>query len=144
ELLTAQAMIEQRRQDGAVALALERLLWRGVEQGARLRVGDRRSLALVAVEVRALDPVDRVMRHGVLLAEIFVERGGGRELAADGGRRELALGESVAPGDDMGAGDGAELFRPGDAGEAAEVGDVVAVGAAGSGIMNISEPFELG
>lgn len=73
-------MIEQRRYDGAVALAFERRDRRGIEEGTRLEVGARRRLALVAVEVRALDPVHRVMRHGIFLAEIFKER---RERATD-------------------------------------------------------------
>jgi hypothetical protein len=75
------------------------------------------------------------MRHGVLLAEIFEQRGERRELAADGGAGEGADLEGLAPGDDVGAGDQADLAGGGEAGEAQEVGEVDPVGPAGSSLM---------
>ena len=42
QLLAAQAVIEQGSQDGAIAFAFERVVWRRFEQLARLRIAERR------------------------------------------------------------------------------------------------------
>ena len=53
------------------------------------------------------------------------------------------MGEFVAPGDDVGAGDNAKLLRPGDAGEAHKVLHRVLVDAARVGVADVGEPFDL-
>jgi hypothetical protein len=53
-------------------------------------------------------------------------------------------GKLVAPGDDVGARHGAEVFRPAQAGEGLKVSDVLLVGAAGVGVGEVGEPLELG
>jgi hypothetical protein len=56
----------------------------------------------------------------------------------------LPPAEIVAPGDDMGAGHGAEFLRPGDACEPHEIPDGVLVGAPCAGVTDIGEPLDLG
>jgi hypothetical protein len=79
-----------------------------------------------------------------VLAEIIEQGGEGRELTADTGGSERALLEVLAPGDDVGAGDGAQLGDAAQAGEGDELLDVDLVGAAGFGVGEVGEPFELG
>ncbi|HUB50300.1 MAG TPA: hypothetical protein VMB73_35465 [Acetobacteraceae bacterium] len=57
---------------------------------------------------------------------------------------QAAAGELVAPGDDVGAGDGTEFLRFGNAGEAHELAHRGLVGAAGLGVGQVGEPFDLG
>jgi hypothetical protein len=79
-----------------------------------------------------------------VLAEI-VEQGGERqELAANAGSGELSLLEVLAPGDDVGAGDGAQLGDTTQAGEGDELLDIDLIGAAAFRIGEVGEPFELG
>ena len=75
QLLAPQRMEQQRRQDGAVALALDGIRVGRCEQFARLVVADRRRLAFAAFGLRPLDAFDRVVGDGVLLAEILEQRG---------------------------------------------------------------------
>ena len=111
-------MKQQRREDGAVALALDRVLPRRFEQLARLVIADRRRLAFAAFRPWPLDAFDRVMGDGVLLAQILEQRGERGQPVPDGRAAESALPQRVAPGDDVGARHGAKLLRPDDAGEA--------------------------
>jgi hypothetical protein len=55
----------------------------------------------------------------------------------------LAPGQVIAPGDDVGAGHGAEFLKLGNAREPHEIADRVLVGAPGAGVADISEPFGL-
>lgn len=71
QFLTAERVIEQRRQDRAVALFLDALVARCAEQLARLVVAERRRLALAAFNLRSFDAFDRVVGDGVLFAEVF-------------------------------------------------------------------------
>jgi hypothetical protein len=89
---------QQRRQDGAVALALDRVLAGRCEQVARLMIADRRRLAFAAFGLRPLDAFDRVVSDGVLLTEIFEQRG---QPVPDRRAAERALAQFVAPGDQM-------------------------------------------
>ena len=73
--LAPQRVEQQRRQDGAVALALDGVRVGRGEQVARLMIADRRRLAFAAFGLRPLDAFDRVVGDGVLLAEIFEQRG---------------------------------------------------------------------
>ena len=74
ELLAPQRVIQQGRQDGAVALVLDRVLVRRCQQIARLVVADRRRFSFAAFGPRPFDAFDRVMGNGVPVAEIFEQR----------------------------------------------------------------------
>ena len=132
QLLAPQRVEQQRGENGAVALALDRVVRRCLEQLARLVIAERRRLAFAAFRPRPLDAFDRVMGDGVLLAEIFEQRGERRQPVPDGAAAKPALRQVVAPGDDVRARHGAKLLRPDDAGEAHEIPHRVFVGAAGA------------
>src|SRR6516165_5388335 len=85
ELLTANSVIEQGGQNGAITDTFERVSRRRIEQLARLGIAQRRRRAFIAVCHRPLDAIDRIAGHGIALAEIIEERGQGRELAPDAG-----------------------------------------------------------
>ena len=75
QLLAPQRVKQQGREDRAVALALDRVGLGRVEQLAGLVIAERRRLAFAALRPRPLDAFDRVVGHGVSLAEIFEQRG---------------------------------------------------------------------
>ena len=58
---------QQRRENGAVAPALDGLRVGHCEQVARLMIADRRRLAFTAFGLRPLDALDRIVGDGVLL-----------------------------------------------------------------------------
>ena len=107
-------------------------------------VAERRRLAFAAFRLRPLDAFDRVMGDGVLLAEIFEQRGERREPVPDRAAAKPAPHQLVAPGDDVRARHGAKFLRPHDAGEAHEVLHRVFVGAPGVRVAEIGEPLDLG
>ena len=144
QLLTPQRVEQQRGQNGAVALALDRVVRRCVQQLARLMVAERRRLAFAAFRLRPLDAFHRVMADGVLLTQIFEQRGERRQPVPDRAAAKPAPHQVVAPGDDVGPRHRAKLPRPGDASEAHEVADRVLVDAARVGIAEIGEPLDLG
>jgi hypothetical protein len=74
QFLAAQAVIKKDRQDGAVALALERLGVGGVEQGFCLSIANGRRLAFVGAFAWPLDSIDGVMRNRIALAEMVKQR----------------------------------------------------------------------
>ena len=74
EFLTPQAMIEQRRQNRPVALALQRALLAGPQQHARLVIAERRRHPFAVHRARPFHPQHRVMQHGVAVTEIGIER----------------------------------------------------------------------
>ena len=84
---------KQRGQDGAVALALDRVVLRGIEQLARLVIAEGRGLAFAAFRLRPLDAFDRVMGDGVLVAQIFEQRGERGQPVPDGAAAKPALRE---------------------------------------------------
>lgn len=88
QFLAAQAVVQQHRQDGPVALALQGVAWRRIEEPARLGVAQRRRLAFERVDGRAPDAPHRVVQHGVALAQVVIEGSQGGELAPDGGAAE--------------------------------------------------------
>lgn len=74
QLLAPQTVVEQGRQDGAVAYAFQGVgRWR-LEQLPGLTVAECRRAAFVAVGTRPFDPVDRVAGDRIALAQI-VEQG---------------------------------------------------------------------
>lgn len=150
QLRPTQSMEQQGGEDRPIALALKSVGLRRLEQLARLVVADRRRLAFAAIGLRALDAFDRIVGHGILVAEILEHRGQGREAMPD---RGIAPGlavpvdattKIVAPGDDMGAGDHAAFVGPGDAGEAHKVGHRGLIGTAGVRVGDVGEPLDLG
>jgi hypothetical protein len=60
QLLAAQRVIQQGRQDGAIALVLDRAVGRRGEQVAHLVVTDRRRLGFAALGPGPLDAFDRL------------------------------------------------------------------------------------
>src|SRR5271155_878327 len=117
--------------------------WR-IEQFASLGITESRGAAFIVVGHWALDAVDRVAGDRVALAEIIEQGRQRREFAPDARRGEYARLEVLAPGDNVGASDGAQLSWLAQAGEGGELADIVAVGPPGFGIGDIGEPFELG
>jgi hypothetical protein len=115
QLLAAQRVEQQRRKDRAVALALDRVFLRRCEQLARLMIADRRRLAFAAFGPRPLDALDRIVGDGVLLAQIFEQRGERRQPAPDRRAAQPAPAQLVAPGDQLRARHGAEFLRTPDA-----------------------------
>ena len=101
EFLAADAVIEQGGEDGAIAHALERILGRRIEKLAGLSVTQRRRRTFVGIGGWPLDPVDGIAGDGVMLAQVIEQRRECRELAADGGRGQLAGLEMLALGDDV-------------------------------------------
>jgi hypothetical protein len=79
---------EVQRIEAIVADAFEGVLGRGFEERPGLLVTERWRGPLVVVRFRALDALDRMEQDGVFLTEVLIQRGQGRELAADGRRRE--------------------------------------------------------
>ena len=144
QFLAPQRVEQQRGQNGAVALALDGVGLRRGEQLARLMIAERRRLAFAAFRLRPLDAFDRVMGDGVLLAEIFEQRGERREPVPDRAAAKPAPRQLVAPGDDVRARHGAKFLRPHDAGEAHEILHRVFVGAAGVRVAEVGEPLDLG
>ena len=127
-----------------VALALEGVGGRRIEQRPGLGIAQRRRLALAGgLDRRALHTADRVVGDGVALAQVIEERGQRRELAPDAGGREAAFLERMPPGDDMGPGDGAHVAGPGNPEEGAELVHVTAVGPPGALGADVGEPLGL-
>src|SRR4051794_15113434 len=142
QFFAAQRMEQQRRENGAVALAADAVVGWRVEQLARLMIAKGWRLAFAAFRLRALDAFDRVMRDGVLLAQIFEQRGNRREPVPDRAAAKPAPHQVVAPGDEMRARDGAEFLWPYDAGKAHEVLYRVLIDAARVRIAEIGKPFD--
>ena len=144
QFLAPQRVEQQRRENGAVALALDRVVLRRLEQLACLMIAERRRLAFAAFRFRPLDAFDRIMGDGVLIAEIFEQRRQRREPVPDRAAAKPAPRQLVAPGDDVRARDGPKFLRPADAGEAHEVLHGGFVRAAGARVREIGEPLDLG
>ena len=101
QFLAPQRVEQQRRQDRAIALGLERIGRRRRQQLARLVVADRRRLAFGGFRLRPLDAFDRIMSDRVPAAQIFEQRSQRREPVPDRAAAETAPRELVAPGDDV-------------------------------------------
>lgn len=74
QFLTPQRVIEQRRQNGAVALGLHRFLRPRRGQLAGLVIAEGWRGPFAAVSLRSLDAFDRVLGDGISLAQIFEQR----------------------------------------------------------------------
>ena len=107
-----------------------RYIGRRIEQLAGLGITEGRRAAFVVVGDWPLDAVDRIAGDRVALAEIIEQGRERRELAADAGRGERTGLEVLAPGDDVGASDGAQLGDAAQAGEGDELLDIDLVGPA--------------
>jgi hypothetical protein len=142
--ITAYAVIEQGRENGPVAHALQRVGRRGFEQFARLAVTKRRRAAFIAVGHGPLYPVDRVAGGRVALAEV-IEQGRERgELAADRGRCQSAFFHILAPVDHMGPRDRSQPGIVGQTGIGDEFPHVVPVSPARLRVGDVGQPFFLG
>ena len=71
QLLAPQRVVEQCRQDGAVALGLDGFLRRRRQNLARLVIANCRRRAFAALGLGPLYTFDRVLTDGVLFAEIL-------------------------------------------------------------------------
>jgi hypothetical protein len=74
-----------------VALAFEGIGWRRFQQRPGLAVAQRGRLALIVLGFGAFDPADRVMAHGIDLAQVVEKRSDRRKFSADGTRGEATL-----------------------------------------------------
>ena len=73
QLIPANAVIQQHGQHHPVALALQRLGRRGLQQQERLIVSERRRHPVAVHRGRTLDAQHRIMQHGVVVTEIGIE-----------------------------------------------------------------------
>ena len=71
QLITAKCVIKKRRQDSAIAQAFDGLLIGRYEQLASLVVAERRRFSFLGFNARTLHALDRIVLHGVLVAEIL-------------------------------------------------------------------------
>lgn len=91
--------------------------------------------------VPMVDAGDGIVGHGMLLAEIRVERRDGGKLASNCGRREFGRHERLAPGDHVRALHRPEGLRVGDPGERAEFEQVAPVGAPRMRVAEVGQPL---
>jgi hypothetical protein len=75
QLVAPQRVEQEGRENGAVTFAARAVVGRRVEQFAGLVIDERRRLAFAPFGFWALDTFDWVMGDGVLLAQIFEQRG---------------------------------------------------------------------
>jgi hypothetical protein len=113
----AQGVVEEDgedSEDGAVALAFERAGVRSSHKLPGLGVGARGSCSFIGSAAGTLYAVNGVLQDGVGPAEVIEQVGQCREFAPHRGGGEFLVFEFLAPGDDVRAGDGAELglFSP--------------------------------
>ena len=101
QLVAPQRVEQQRREEGAIALAAHGVVDRRVEQLAGLVVAERRRLAFGGFRRRPLHALDRIVGDGVLVTQMLKERGQRGEPMADGAAGKAARHQLVAPGDDM-------------------------------------------
>ena len=92
---TPQPAAEKNREDGAIALALDRIFGRRIEQLSGLRVAERRRAAFIAIRHRPLNAVHRITGDRVPLAEVIEQRGQSRELAPDAGGHSPRVSRSL-------------------------------------------------
>ena len=134
-------MVEQQGEEGAIAQGLQIVAGGELQEVPRLRIPERRRLALVAFDLGPFHALDRIRRHRILIAEVFKQGGEGGQLAPDRRAGELAPLEVLAPGEDMRAGDEPQFRRRGDADEGHELLQVIAVRAARVGIVDVRKPL---
>jgi hypothetical protein len=137
-------VVEEGGQNGAVALAFERVFRRGLQQRPGLAIAQRRRLALVVVGLGAFDAADGVVADRINLAEMVEERGDRGQLAPDGAGGQAAPFEVFSPSNQVGAGHGAHFFGALDAGEGREFFHIDPVSAPGAGVIQVRKPFHLG
>ena len=97
-------------------------------------IAERRRLAFGGLRHRPLHALDRVVGHGILVAEVIEQGGEGGEPMPDGRRRQPPPDELIPPGDDMHARHGSKFLGLLEVGEPDEVLEGGLVGAAGGGV----------
>ena len=132
QLLAANGMVAQRRQDCPVELAFQRVGSRGLEKYPGLVVPERWRDAFTVHRARPFHAQPRVLQDRVTLAQIGIGRGQRSQLAADGIVREVLTDALVAPGNHMRASHFPERFRPIQSGQGHEVLDVLLVSPVGA------------
>ena len=144
QFLAPECVIEQGGQNGPVPHALHGVFVRGREQLARLRITKGRSFTFFAFVLRALHALDRIVGHGVPVAEILKQRGQRCQPVPDGRTAQDPICKIIAPGDHMRARHRPEFFRSLDAGKQHEILDRIFIGATGAGVADVCEPLDLG
>lgn len=133
-------MIEESGKDSAVALATQGGGVRRVEQGARLVVANGWRFTFLAFHFRTLDALDRIACNGVDLAQVIKQRRERGQLAPNRWAGQLTVLQVAALGEDVSAGNNAELFRTIDAGKHHELLQVALIGTAGLRIVDVGVP----
>jgi hypothetical protein len=115
----------------------------GVEERPRLSVAQRRRLALVALDFRALYPLHRVVGHRIRITEVLEERGERGELAPNGSTAELPALQVLPPGEHVRAGEGTKRLGRFDSHKPHELVDVDPVGAPRPRVVDVRKPLGL-
>jgi hypothetical protein len=103
-----------------------------------------RRLAFIRIDHRALHALDRVVGHGVAVAQVLEQGRQGSQTVSDRRAAQGALGQVVTPGDHMGPGHGPELVGLLDASESHEVLQRGFVRPAGRLVGQVGEPLDFG
>jgi hypothetical protein len=137
----AESDLQADGENGAVAQARERVLWRRVENFPGLRFRERRRASLVAIDRRPLHLHDGITVRRPVSHQMLEQAGQGRQATAhcrSGGAFLLAL--HPYPGDDGAVIDLAQRVRGRDPQGAHEVLHVEPVGAAGLRAFLLRQP----
>jgi hypothetical protein len=81
------------------------------------------------------------MRHYVFLAQRIKQRGERRQLASDGRLRKPSLFQLLTPGNQMRTGHRSKVLWILETGKGGEVFHIIAISAAGLGVLQISKPL---
>jgi hypothetical protein len=104
-------------------------------------IAQSRSLALIALDLRTLDPFHRIIRYGVRVAEMLKQRGQRSELASDRCPGQRTLLQILAPCEHVCARDYPKLLGLVDTDKLHELMDIDSIGAARVRIFDIGKPL---
>ena len=135
--------MQQRREDGPIPLPLEGLGLGETQEGARLRICDRRRLPLIALDLRPLDPLHRIVRHSIGLAQVLEDRGERGELPPDRRPGELPPPQVLAPCNDMRPRHAPKLLCLHDPHEPHELVEVSPVRTPCPRVVDVGKPLDL-
>ena len=116
QFFAAQSMEQEHAQDGPIPHALERVGWWRIQQCPGLDVTERRSFSFLALDLGTFYAFDRVMGHGVGVAQVFIQGRQRGEFAPDAGAGQLLVFQIVSPGQDVAARDQSKVLGSRDAG----------------------------
>ena len=139
-----EAVVEEDSEYRPVSLAFEGRGVRSVEELPSLLVRDGGRFPFIRPFGGPFDTVDRVDNDGVFLAQVVEQVGQSGELPADGCRSHRLVLQRLAPGNDVGSGDDAEVSEVLDANKLHELPNIVPVGPASVGVGDVRKPLRLG